>query len=956
MLAAEVTKVVAIGISVYEERDLALEFGAANAQALTEALQLESSCAIPAENLTLICDQAASRESILQGINKAAASCSPDGVLIVYFSGHGEQANSQFYLLPVDVSTGQLEHTAISGDDLQRAISPCRARGILIILDCCKSAGFAENAQSFFTTLAGYDFRLLLSASRAGQPSFEFRESKGTLFTRALVRVVRGEAGPLGSVAGVVYFSDLLEYIQKQVAEDLESLGNAPTAQEPVFAGTYNKDPRLFVLKRLSLERLEAEAPRYSRKYLRRRLARLAGLAAGLVLVFLAAYYFYLDHSLYVWHESSVVKGREGDFLSIYAGDPRFNWLGFPHRVLTTDINAGGLDSKIRPGVGTPLRAPWSNGIEPLLFSQLSPEWQTAVSAWKDDAANAWKYAKAIDIDDDPDASGVGEAAEALGWITTEKDVPALEELTAPDADISTPPVLRRIATLAPEHALDLLGDGLDEPRFGQAVLEGLSACRPAVASFLAKEAPTPTTDGQIHNAWFEASIRTGCPLSSELLLRTLDIKRGSIDRQLDWLPLLALSPPADFGVRLGSELKRSIEELAMTGPGSDRYFPLGIRVWVELRTAAALWPNEVPSSAMQLLSFPYSYVRFAAALALSRKAPAEAAHIAGIYGGDPWVLSGLAWLASNGWFEQDTMSSAIKAAAAQSKSAQGQYSAASVMFFLRTVRLRRLLQAESLVRELMASEIPEIKLEALRTLDGLARPAAARESMRALDVARADSFSPIRIEGLTKYSLLRGTYAWWVRNDVAALANFLKDLGENPDEAAEVLGRTAIPARIQAELRRDVGKEGLSLKAVTLLAMRGSVGDLGGLLDSADVNIRNQGMLYATYNPVVPQYLSGCGGGVRMTMVCGYLNQQRLKQGELERMGNKVPVMVRGIAFSLMGGLRPPSLAVADDIPDVSPGLRLWLADRVDELEGRTADQEERGLDNSPKPAAPRL
>ena len=79
-------------------------------------------------------------------------------------------------------------------------------------------------------------------------------------------------------------------------------------------------------------------------------MARLAGIGAGLLMVFLASYYYYLDHSLYVWHESSIVKGRKGDFLSIYAGDPRLNWLGFPHRVFTTDISTGGLDSRIRPG------------------------------------------------------------------------------------------------------------------------------------------------------------------------------------------------------------------------------------------------------------------------------------------------------------------------------------------------------------------------------------------------------------------------------------------------------------------------------------------------------------------------------------------------------------------------------------------------------------------------------
>ena len=186
MLGAEVTRIVAIGVSAYQEPSLTLEFGAANARALADALVLESGCAIPPSNVTLLCDRSASRETILQSLSAAASSCSPDGTLIIYFSGHGEESNAQFYLLPVDASSSNLQNTAISSNDLQVALFPCRARGILIILDCCKSAGFVENAQSFFTTLAGYDFRLLLSASRVGQPSFEFRELQGTLFTRSL--------------------------------------------------------------------------------------------------------------------------------------------------------------------------------------------------------------------------------------------------------------------------------------------------------------------------------------------------------------------------------------------------------------------------------------------------------------------------------------------------------------------------------------------------------------------------------------------------------------------------------------------------------------------------------------------------------------------------------------------------------------------------------------------------
>ena len=82
MLASDVTRIVAVGVSTYQEPNLTLEFGAANARALAEALVLESGCAIPPGNVTLLCDRSASRDAILQALSSAASSCSLDGTLI----------------------------------------------------------------------------------------------------------------------------------------------------------------------------------------------------------------------------------------------------------------------------------------------------------------------------------------------------------------------------------------------------------------------------------------------------------------------------------------------------------------------------------------------------------------------------------------------------------------------------------------------------------------------------------------------------------------------------------------------------------------------------------------------------------------------------------------------------------------------------------------------------------
>ena len=152
---------------------------------------------------------------------------------------------------------------------------------------------------------------------------------------------------------------------------------------------------------------------------MRRRILRLIQTIAVMVILIFAAYYTYLDHSRYIWHESGVVSGFEGDYLSIYAGDPRFNWLGFPHRIRTTDLRTDALPTAVRPGIGSPLRAGLSSNIETDLLSALTPEFKVSAFVWQGDEQSALKYAKDLDVYDPPVAPGTNEAVEDLASLAS---------------------------------------------------------------------------------------------------------------------------------------------------------------------------------------------------------------------------------------------------------------------------------------------------------------------------------------------------------------------------------------------------------------------------------------------------------------------------------------------------------------------------------------------------------
>src|SRR5579884_212058 len=381
MLASEALKVLCIGVSRYSHDALNLRYAAENAARLFKAFANPTGCGVAPENLRLLRDEHATAGAVLGAIAEAASNAREQDVLVLYFSGHGEREGNDFYLLASDADPSDLAATAVNAVHLRDLLGGCRARGVLVILDCCKSAGLAEVAGGLFTTVGRQDFRLLLSASRTGQMSYEFEEFRGTIFSHHLARVVGGEV-PIGDRPGIVYFSDLFEFLAARLAEDLETIGVDPGAQEAVFAGTYARDPRLFILQKVALETLDAEAPRYSRRFVRRAARRAIGAVAAALLVASAGYYYYLDHARYLAPVTSNVDGHDGPYLAVFAGERRVNAFGFPHLLRVTDIPATALG-----GAGPPTIPEFSSDgdIDRSIENALPTEWRAVLAGWTGD-------------------------------------------------------------------------------------------------------------------------------------------------------------------------------------------------------------------------------------------------------------------------------------------------------------------------------------------------------------------------------------------------------------------------------------------------------------------------------------------------------------------------------------------------------------------------------------------
>jgi hypothetical protein len=170
----------------------ALRFAEADARDVAAALQ-ESGY----EVITLL-GVAATRDAILDALYTQREKVRDDGLLLVYFSGHGQvdpQDPNTAYLLPVDADPQKPVHRAIPLDDLARRYLGA-ARTALTLLDCCHSGyavglkavavpddigrEFGRIAQNTFGNVKG---RLTLTACAGSQLARELDRLQHGAFT-----------------------------------------------------------------------------------------------------------------------------------------------------------------------------------------------------------------------------------------------------------------------------------------------------------------------------------------------------------------------------------------------------------------------------------------------------------------------------------------------------------------------------------------------------------------------------------------------------------------------------------------------------------------------------------------------------------------------------------------------------------------------------------------------------
>jgi hypothetical protein len=230
----------AIGVSRY--RRVTQLPAVHDAQDVAATLADRDMCAYPAERVTTLLEEAATRSAVLAALDDLAARATPASTVLVYFSGHGGRIagadeESSCFLIPVDgddATDEALARTAISDAELSAKLRAIPARRLTVILDCCRASGLAqprdvrlraELPASALSLLASGQGRAVLAASGSDGRSYVRPGERNGIFTRHLLDGLRGRSGGSG---GMVRICDLFHYVQQQVAAEYPS-------QRPVF-------------------------------------------------------------------------------------------------------------------------------------------------------------------------------------------------------------------------------------------------------------------------------------------------------------------------------------------------------------------------------------------------------------------------------------------------------------------------------------------------------------------------------------------------------------------------------------------------------------------------------------------------------------------------------------------------------------------------------------------------
>ena len=178
------------------------------------------------------------RKKILDGLAQITAEMKAAGLLVFFFSGHGQHVADESVLFPADLTydltvSGErreldLRHRGISGRDVANIISGARVKQALIFLDACRvqltreqgtqdRKASSEFGQGFDLKTLGVDVEAAMTFYSSGQDSASYEDENGrSYFTSELVNAFDGRRDAYGP-RNLLTLGSLIQYVTSNV-------------------------------------------------------------------------------------------------------------------------------------------------------------------------------------------------------------------------------------------------------------------------------------------------------------------------------------------------------------------------------------------------------------------------------------------------------------------------------------------------------------------------------------------------------------------------------------------------------------------------------------------------------------------------------------------------------------------------------------------------------------------
>jgi hypothetical protein len=238
-----------IGVGNTADSGYSLPVTVKDAQALKAVLTDANFCAYPntPDHVRLLQNQGATRSAILDGLDwlQGCAEADPNATIVIYYSGHGTDLDSNaYYLLQHDFDEQAIPQTALSAETLTEKLGKIKAKRLWVIIDSCHAEGMASAKNNlpadFLRTalpkrvidaLKQGEGRAVFTSSRGNQSSWVRPDRILSLYTYHLIEALKGGANQPGD--RVVTISNVMTHLGKTVSESARNLCHAE--QIPFF-------------------------------------------------------------------------------------------------------------------------------------------------------------------------------------------------------------------------------------------------------------------------------------------------------------------------------------------------------------------------------------------------------------------------------------------------------------------------------------------------------------------------------------------------------------------------------------------------------------------------------------------------------------------------------------------------------------------------------------------------